>query len=198
MNHVVFLLPAFLVVVNGTVEDQVSRLELFEWYIDRQSVVLVGLVPAIQFKAKVIPKVVDNLSYKGTAVEEDLRVIMNITRLVISLGIWNAEVFFATIDKFLAQLTLELRVSPVLLRCSGHIVAILNLLLLTLSEVLKVLLQSAFRFNSSTYAYQLRFRLGRRLLTIHLGGRGLILSRFHSLRGIISLNAGRCVMTYRY
>ena len=62
MHHVVLLLPLPLGIVDGAVEDKISRLELLKFQVDWQSIILVALIPAIQFEAKVFPQVIHNLT----------------------------------------------------------------------------------------------------------------------------------------
>jgi hypothetical protein len=63
MHHVVLLLAHFVTVIDSRVEDEVTRLHFLELEINRESVVLVSLVPPVKLEAKLFPKIVNNLSY---------------------------------------------------------------------------------------------------------------------------------------
>ena len=63
MHHSVLLLAQFGVVVDGAVKDKISRLHLLEWHIYRQCVILIRLVPPIQFESKVFSQIVNHLAH---------------------------------------------------------------------------------------------------------------------------------------
>ena len=68
-----------------------------------------------------------------------------------SLSVRYAKVLDAAIDKFLPELSLEGRISSILLRLGSHVVAILKFFLLGLPEPFKVLLKPT-RFETSAEA----------------------------------------------
>ena len=70
MHHVV-LLDVLRGVVRRAVEDQITGLHLFEGEVDRQCVVLVGLVSSSKHKTKLVAQVVHGSSHQGTAVEKE-------------------------------------------------------------------------------------------------------------------------------
>ena len=69
---------------------------------------------------------------------------------MIALCVWNTEVFFASIYEFLAQLSFEIRVNSVRLSLCCHIIAVLDLILLSFAESLKVFLQHITLVEAST------------------------------------------------
>ena len=138
MHHAMLLSAQLRVVVNGTVEDQITGLHLFERHIDWKRVILVSLVPSIQFESEVFSQVENYLADERAAVKKDRRVVKRFALFVISLGIWNAEVLFATFNKLLPQLSLELRIPPVDRSLLCHVVPVFDLICLGLAEPSKV------------------------------------------------------------
>ena len=151
MHHVMFLLTALLVVVSCTVKHQVSGLHLLKLKVDRKCVKLVRLVPTIKLEPEIFSQIVYDLADECTAIEEDWRIVKRLSRAVVSLCVWYAKVLDASIYKLLPEHLLEGWITSILLRLGGHVVAILDFLLLGLSKPLKVRLQSA-RFQASTEA----------------------------------------------
>ena len=143
MHHVVLLLSALFVEVDAAVEDQITRLHLFELEVDRQRVILVGLVPTVKFEAKILTQIVHDLAHKGAAVEEDRCVVQGVTRVVIPFGVRDTEVLFAAVKELCTELALEFRIAPVLLRLCRHIIPVLDLFFFGLLEALEVVLQAA-------------------------------------------------------
>lgn len=66
--HHVMLLDVLWVVVLGWVENDISRLHLTLLQLDRQRVVLVGLIAASERKPELVPQVVNPTRNEGTAV----------------------------------------------------------------------------------------------------------------------------------
>ena len=142
VHHVVLLLSTLRIKVDTRVEDQVARLHFFKFQIDRTRIILVRLIPAVKFKAKVFPQVIYDLANEGTTIQEKWRVIKWITRVVVPLGIGYAKVLDAPVYKFLPELPLEVWISPVRRSLLSHIVAILNFFLFSLAEPVKVGLET--------------------------------------------------------
>ena len=68
VDHVMLLLARLWVVIDSTVKDQITWDHFFKLQIDRQSVILVSLIPPIKFKTKVLSEIVDNLAHESTAI----------------------------------------------------------------------------------------------------------------------------------
>ena len=143
------LLSALFVEVDTAVEDQITRLHLFELEVDRQRVILVGLVPTVKFEAKILTQIVHDLAHKGAAVEEDRCVVQGVTWVVIPFGVWDTEVLFAAVKELCTELALEFRITPVLLRLCRHIIPVLDFFFLGLLEALEVVLQAARLLHSA-------------------------------------------------
>ena len=140
MHHVVLLLSALFVEVDAAVEDQITRLHLFELEVDRQRVILVGLVPTVKFEAKILTQIVHDLAHKGAAVEEDRCVVQGVTRVMIPFGVWDTEVLFAAVKELCTELALEFWITPVPLRLCRHIIPVLDFVFLCLQKPIKVIL----------------------------------------------------------
>ena len=133
-----FLLTALLVVVSCTIEDQVSGLHLLKLEVDWKCVKLVRLVPTIKLEPEIFSQIVDDLADECTAIEEDWRIVKRLSRAVISLCVGHAKVLDTSINKLLPEHALKGWITSILLCLGGHVVAILDFLLLSLSEPLKV------------------------------------------------------------
>ena len=138
VHHVVLLLPTLRVEVDARVKDQIARLHLFKLKIDWKRVVLVRLVPAVQLEPEVLPQIVDDLPNESAAIQEERRIVVRVSRVVVPLRVGHSEVLDAPIDELLPELPLELRVPPINCRLLGHVVPILDLLLFGLAETIEV------------------------------------------------------------
>ena len=143
MNHVMLLLTKLCVIVDSTIEDKIPRFHLFKLKINRQSVILVSLIPSVKFEAKVFSQIIDDLPDQCTAVKKQGRIVKRITRAMIALTIRYTEILDAAIDELLSELSFEFWVLSIDLRLSRHIVAVLDLLFFGLAESLEILLQTS-------------------------------------------------------
>ena len=84
------------------------------------------------------------LSDKGAAVEEERRLIVLLVWFPVSLSVWDAKVLLAGVNKPLSELLLESWVLSVRVSVLGHVVAVLDFILLCLEEAAEVILQGAF------------------------------------------------------
>lgn len=139
MHHVVLLLPALFIVVYGRVEDEVTGLHFLEFQIDRQSVILIGLIPTIELETEIFAQVVHYLPDEPAAVKIQRRVVVR-TALVLMVFavVRDSEVLFSGLDKFGAELFFEVRILAALLRLLLDVVAVLHSLLLGLVEALEM------------------------------------------------------------
>jgi hypothetical protein len=113
MHHVVLLLAHLFVVVDARVKNKVSWPELFEGEVNGQSVELVGLVPAIQLKSKVVSEIVNDLSDQGAAVQIQRCVEMLLSFFPVPSSIRHSEVFLRRLHKLTPQVFFEVWVCAV-------------------------------------------------------------------------------------
>ena len=97
-------------------------------------------------------------AHKCAAVEEDWRIVKRLSRAVVSLRVGYAKVLDASVDELLPEHLLKCWIPSILLRLCCHVVAILDLLFLSLSEPIKVRLKST-RFQPAAEAEKLSFGL---------------------------------------
>ena len=89
---------------------------------------------------------------KRTAVQEEWCVIVLFVWLPISLGVWDPKVFLAGVNELFSQLFLHDWILSVHIGILGHIVAVLDLVLLCFEEPIEMILQSTF-FGTSEYKH---------------------------------------------
>ena len=152
------LLTTLLIEVDARIKDEVTRFHLFEGQIDWKRVVLISLIPAIQFEPEVFSQIVDNLADERAAVQEERCVVERLSRLVVPPRIRHAKVLDAPIDKLLAELSFEFRVSSVNCSLCSHVVSILDFVLFGLAESIEVGLETA-GCEATSEAYKLALRI---------------------------------------
>jgi len=142
VDDVMFLRLQLCVKIRTAVKDQVSWLHLFKFQIDWKCIVLISLIPAIQFESKVFLHVKHSLPDKSTAVQENWRIEMLLAFLPVAFGIWHPEVLLDRFKPLFSQVLFEGGVLAVHRRLARDVVAILDFFLLCSAKVLEVGLQA--------------------------------------------------------
>lgn len=132
------------IVVDGRDEDKITWSHLLFLESDRQRVILVSLIPAVQLEAKVFAQVVHNLTHESTAVKIQWCSVMLLARLPIAGRVRHTKVLFRRLDKLHAQLLFKVWVAPILQRLFSHIVAVPDVLLFSVVEALEMRLKRYF------------------------------------------------------
>ena len=101
MDKIMLLLPSCLIKVISTYENQIARFHLTEFEVNWQSIILIGLIPVIQFEPKFFLQVEHHLAYESTAIKEERRVVKCLSWTVVLFSIRNAKVILASIDELL-------------------------------------------------------------------------------------------------
>lgn len=138
MHYVMSLGSQFCVVVDSTVEYQVTWLQLFKFESYWQSVKLVCLVPSIKVEAKVFSHIVGYLSHQSTAIEEHGSIIEWLSGIEIPLRIRDSEILLCCFKELFSQTLLDSRVLSINSGLLSDILSVLDLLYLLLLKSLEV------------------------------------------------------------
>ncbi len=142
MHHIVLLSLQLSVIVSATVENEISRLHLLKLELNGKSVNLIALIPSVKVEAKLFPEVIDDLPNQSTAIEEDRCIIVLVSWLPIPLRVGHSKVFLCRLKELFSESLLEGRILFVYVLLLRHVLAVLYLLFLLISEALEVLLKT--------------------------------------------------------
>lgn len=114
MHHIMWKWLDALIIVDGTIKDNVSRFQIiFSETLVRQQVELISLVPLAESETKVTSEIEDHLSDEGTAVQKQWRIVQWICRFMVLLSIRNANILLGCLDELGPKLVLEVLIAPV-------------------------------------------------------------------------------------
>ena len=113
--HHIMLLDMLWVIVFSAIEDNITRLHLWELQLDGKRIKLVALIAWTQLETEMLSEIVNGSSYEGAAVEKERSIEQRVIWLSISLGIWHANILLTLLDEALSQPLLEFRRSTAIL-----------------------------------------------------------------------------------